>query len=1060
MLDPFAEDLPPSQNAMRLRSLYLSGLTLAACSWLAPGSLARPLQSNLVTTLPGEVVDLTLDADEKLLFCTDGGDVGRVEPDGAVTLLVDGTSGAFPTGLRAVHPTPGGAIAVIDAFGDIYHVPSAGGSPTLVYQDLFLINEPTDLVVDAGGVHAIPVQTISSGYRAVAWIDLAGSTSPADTRWSYYLIEHQPVSLAPDPQTGGLLLADAAGGGALRAMTTGQIPETSPVDAVTAPGVSVSALDGDLATEFDGSAWWVAGNRLYHHDRIAGLTTLIDTGAALRRGVAVAPSSPGSGSTTGHSVWFVEGAFPTELREIVDAEAPADVFADPMGTVPDRGEPILSYPGLNAQALTPEPGGTLLVGGDIWGASPNLRRIDPVTKTIDVVASDADGLSSRVEGIQTRRDGSIYVSTDLGDVFRVQEDPLQVTPVFVDGQNQLNAAKGLTVTRDGTIYQAERGGYNWGRVWRVDPGGALSVVTSTEDTRGAVADPFADRVLVSEWVSPGFGGRVAVLDEVDGELEPFGEFDGLNFSNGSIWGDGDLFVDCLGAVYTSCEDGFAVHRYDRQSGQRERIGAGYLNRPSGLAIAPSRPTTASDTGWSLYVSEWNNLWELPGLPAPAPHVLDRTAPPIGAPVGFVSPAFGAPRFAVLDPDGGAALVGTDSAHLLRLPLDGSPSTLLAGPSEGLSGDLVDAAPASNGDLYVANSEGVVFTLSAVGGWIATTTFDDAADDLENVRAIALLENGDLAVLDRPAATPQAGRLFVLSGGVLTDRARNARGEHVARCPLSGDLFTTQRGQTTEARGEVLRVDLSGAQALVGNVVPADLSSPRGYSVGDRAGAITFAGNGDFFVAAGAEGRIHHFDRSTAQSTPIAGSYTRPVDLFLASGSAGVAGIDGTSLFVLDGYALYEHGVEGLPVAPQAAPTGGGGGIDMAAGGLVDFGGTTPLIIQRAEAAGETYFVLPGFSGKGDGFPLALLGDGADPRILPLTADSLWFQFLLPPTFLHFQGVLDGSGLAPATAGIAIPSDPALESAGVFMDMQWIGIDLSAPNGTSFVGGTTQLFFGP
>lgn len=1038
-------------------------LTLAVAAALAaPGALppGSGAPSQIVNFLDGQVVDLSADVDGSLLYCTTAGDVGRLDAEGAATLLVDGSSGAFPFELRAVHPTPDGAVAVVDVVGDLYHVPALGGAPTLVYQDLYLINEPTDLVVDASGNHAVAVQTISTGYRAIAWIDVSGPGSPSDKLWSYYLVKHRPVALAHDPQTGGFLLADAAAAGSLLALTTGPSPETSPLDTVTGPGFSSAALDGDLATEADGSAWWVAGDDLYRHDRISGVTSLVESGGAPRRAVAIGPSSSASGSVTGYSVWLVEGSSPSALREVANAAPPAPVFAASMGTVPGRGLPVLVHVGLNAYCLSGERGGTLLIGGDQWDQLPQVRRFDPATGGVAIVANQDDGITFRIEGLTTLPDGAILGLTSEGRVHRIDEHPTVVSTVFDDPGDQLVMAKGFTRDRDGRLFIAERAAFGWGRVWEADGPGPPSVLAFTDDTRGALADVFTGDILVSEWVSAGFGGRVASVDVPGAQLETFGAFDTLNFANGSIWGDGELLLDCRGAVYTTCEDGFAVHRYDRYSGERVRVGAGYLNRPSGLAIAPSRPTTTSDTGWSLYVSEWTNLWELPGSPAPAPRALDRAAPPIGAPVGFVPPQYGDPRFAVADPDGGAALIGTDGGHLLRLPLDGSAATVLAGPADGLGGDLVAGAVDALGTLWVATADGVVSTLSAGTGWSASTFFTDPQDLLENVRALALRANGDLFVLDRPASTPAAGRVSVVAGDQVADIARTARGEGAAVCPLSGELFVSQRGAPGDGRGEVLRVAVTIDSVRAGHVLPSDLTTPRGYDVGQHAGPVAFDADGHLYLGAGDEGRVHRLDRVTGDTTVLAGGYDGPTGLFLAPGTPGVAGPQGTSLFVLDGHALYEHGVAGLPAPTQAAPSGGGGPIDLAAAGRVDFGATTPMSIDHPGAAGAFYFVLPGTSGKDTGFPLAALGKASDPRILPLDLDPLWFQYLLPPTFVNFQGTLDGSGQSPPTLGILVPADPALESAGVFVDLFWIAVDFFAPNGVSTIGGTTHLFLGP
>ncbi|QDU67799.1 hypothetical protein [Engelhardtia mirabilis] len=1038
---------------------HIAALTLTGALLAAPCGASPATQSQLATTVSGQVVDLIRDSDGRLLYCTTAGDVGRIEANGSVTLLVTAVSGAFPNPLRALHPTPDGQIAVIDQFGEIWHVPPGGGAPVLVYDNLYLINDPTDLIVDASGNHVAAVATISSGYRALAWVDVSGPEPPSAKLWSYYLVANQPLAIAPDPQTGGLLLADATAGGLLQALTTGTAPVASLIDGFTVPGIGSSSLDGDLATEVDGSAYWIAGPKLLHHDRFAGTTNLIETGSAPRRGLAIAPSSSGSGSSTGFSVWIAQGNGPTEIRELIDAGAPAPLFADSLGQVPSPGEHVLFHSGLNVFCMASEPDGSLLVGGDLWGSLAEVRRIDPATGTVNLVASDANGLDGRIEGLSVQPDSSILALTFLGRVRRIQENPLSVTKLFEDPGDQIVVAKGLAAARDGRSYLAERAGYAFGHIWEVENGSATVLATST-DSRGVVGDPFTNTLLASEWGSAGFGGRVAVVDETNGELDPFGIFDTLNFANGHTWGDGDLLVDCMGGVYTSCEDEFAVYRYDRFTGAKVRVGSGYLNRPAGMALAPSRPGTPSDTGWSLYVTEWNNLWEIPHMPAPAPSVLDRDAPVVGAPVGFLPPQYGAARFALADPAGAAAIVGTDAAHLLRLPLDGSPATILAGPAEGLVGDLVAGVARASGELYIANAEGIVFSIGAGSGWQATVAYSDTGDQIHDLRGLALRDTGDMVILDRSPMAPAAARIGIVSGGSITDWARSAGGESLAISPLSGDLYVSQQGKPGEVRGELLRVTLDTVLARAGHVLPSDLGSPRGYSVGDGEGELCFTTDGILFVLEGDTGRVQRFDTVLGDSAVFAGGYAHPTGLFLAPGTPGVAGPQGTSLFVLDGYALYEHGVSGLPVPAQSRPTGGGSAIDMNIAGLVDFGGFTPFGIDHPAAAGQTYFVLPGFSGKGDGFPLAVFGDTADPRILPLSLDPLWFQFLLPPTFVDFQGVLDGAGKSPPSAGLSIPADPGLQSAGIFMDMFWITIDFSSPNGVTSIGGTTQLFFGP
>ena len=98
----------------------------------------------------------------------------------------------------------------------------------------------------------------------------------------------------------------------------------------------------------------------------------------------------------------------------------------------------------------------------------------------------------------------------------------------------------------------------------------------------------------------------------------------MNYTNDFVWGDGDLCVDANGSIYTVSEDDWSLIRYDPGRTASCASARGYLNHPSGLAIAPSTAGSGSTTGWSLYISEFDILWEKPSVPAPASTLVDAS----------------------------------------------------------------------------------------------------------------------------------------------------------------------------------------------------------------------------------------------------------------------------------------------------------------------------------------------------------------------------------------------------------------------------------------------------
>jgi len=678
------------------------------------------VQADVLLAIPGMVRDLARDEAGRILYCTGEGRVGRIDPGGSGqggsghTLLATAQSAPFPNELRAVAATPGGDIAVLDAQGDIRVL--VGGVPpaVLTYGDLFMIRDATDLIVDARGNYLVASSSPSSGQRAINWIQADGA------RWGYYLVKHQPVQLAHDPWTGGILMADEAGGGNLMLVEPGDGFRTvSAVDVTTHPGLGAAQDDGDMAVDSSGNVYWIAGGTVYERHRASQTTSVRASGLGQLRGVVIARSSGRIPGSRPYSLYVAEGDGPTLLREIPNVGAPGEVRADDQGVVPGRGLPVNVSFGFQAFELTSDNAGNLLVGGSLYRSSFFVKRITlGATPTISTLATNASGLTGTIEGLCVAPDDTIFALTREGSIFRITEGPLSVTKVFSDPFGQIGAGKDLSLDLNGSLYVATRDSWAFGKLLRVS-GGSATLLTTTVESRGLAASP-GGGLLFSQWNGPGFNGTVDRYRFDDGTTETLPGFEGINFTNDSVWGDGDLCVDVNGSVYTVSEDDWSLVRYSASREGFVRIGSGYLNHPSGLAIAPSTPGVQSATGWSLYVAEFDHLWERPGVPAPASTLVDSS-------LGFSAerslacaphPRFGRPL--VLAPlprtslPGVGGLIGTAGGWVLAF--DGRTGAVrpVAGPDDGLRGRIVALTPRPGGRILALNEDGELFDLSTHG----------------------------------------------------------------------------------------------------------------------------------------------------------------------------------------------------------------------------------------------------------------------------------------------------------------------------------------------------------
>ena len=847
---------------LRTALFRTAGLALTLLVVLSPPShgqvAARPLgplvkspdSPATLALVDGTVVDLTVDAEGALLYCTTERDVGRVTLWGQVTVLADAASGPFPADLHAVAMTPTGDVAVLDAVGDIHHLAGDSAPATLVYDDLYIIlGEPTDLLIDAAGNHVVASRTPTPGIRSLAWI------SPDGNHWAYYLVKHAPLGLAFDAATGDLLMSDADAGGALRLVDVDDPGHgTSALDVATQPGFSVAAHDGDLVVDAAGDAWFLAQGGLYRHDRSSGVTTLVHTGLGDVRGLTLSRSSGQVPSASGFSLYVAKGSSPTRIVEFGDAPAASTVSPPDMGAVPGPGV-LRHVMGPNVFELAVDNEGHLLAGGDKWDTNFRIVRVELPSFAETDVATMADGLTGRIEGICVAVDDTIFALGSNGAVHEIVEGaPPTVTTVFSDPLDQVVVGKDLVLDQDGSFFIADRAGWDVGQVERVDPLGVLTAFAPTFESRGLLADPFTGQVLVTEWNDSGFAGTVGRMDTTTGVITQLPGFIGMNYSNHHSWGDGDLVMDVEGGVYTVAEDEFALLRYDPATQSVARIGSGYKDHPTGVVIAQSSNPAPGETGWSVYVSEFRNLWEIADVPAPASALLQLNAPPVGNLVGSLPGNAGEARALLHDPARNRFLVSMSGGQLLAIdPTRSKIASRVAGPADGLDGDLVTLARGPLGLVLLANRDGHVWRFDQ---GVPTLLFDDPFDEVHHLRGLQT---------QKPRLNSPGGEVYLLSGPEFAST-------------LNIHRMAGRRG--IEDGGTI--EDTWTLRSLYGTLAP----RPPGFA----------------YVAIDADGVVRQHDLRTGTEHALGGHYTRPVAVTVAPSTAGRAG---TSAFVLDAFALYE-----------------------------------------------------------------------------------------------------------------------------------------------------------
>jgi hypothetical protein len=1028
-------------------------------AWLGAALLGAGLPAaqglTTLTNVPGRVVDLCTEqgAGTSFLYCTSEGEIGRLSTGGVRTVLATAASGPFPHALRALAEQPNGALAVLDVEGSIRSVPSAGGGAALVYSDLYMIQDATDLVVDAHGTFLIASRTPSTGVRALNYVSSDGA------RWAYYRVAEQPLALCADPLGPGVIYSDAGGVGALRRIDTQSAAhESALLEPLANPGWSAPGLDGDIAASSNGDLWYVAGASLRHHASASGTSSVVATAAAALRGVCVAASSGLVASATGWSAYVAEGEAPSLIREYPGVSAPANAQAPALGSVPDRGQQLLFFAGLNVYELATDANGALLVGGDLWGANAQVRRIQLPSLASTTLASSAQGLYDRVEGLALDAAGRIHVQASSGVLQRLDEAPFALTTLYGDPLNQLQTVKDLLLTRAGTALIAERSGFGSGAIYALPAGaGAITPLVATNESRGIAADPFGARALVAQWNGTAFVGTVDALELAPVALTPLAGFGGINYSNAASWADGDVVADAYGDLYTCSEDDWSVVRYERASGRQVRIGSGYLNHPAGLAIAASSGQTPSNSGWSLYVAEWNFLWEIGNVPAPAPRLVDPAAVPAGRCAGFAPPGDGVLRALCAAADGTALYVSTSAGRVLRFdPLTRLHSEV-AGPASGLSGDLVSICARPNGALVVAARDGRVYELAAAPSYAVALLHDDTANLLGEVRGACVDAQGRIVLVERPPGA-HAARVLRVEAGVPQLLVHSARGLRPVLDPLNGELWVSEQGASSAGpyadAGEFLRIDAAAVPARAGHHGEFQYATT---AHGDLDGGFAFDATGDVYVAEGQSGRVWRVRRDGGARTLIGGNYDAPRGVALAAGTPGIAGPLGTSAYVLDGFALYEHGIAGsaAPLVPQGSTA----DLEFSLQGVCAPGAALPFAIAHPSDAGRVYVILPTLAGKLPGLPLAALGDPGDPRLLPFNFDVLAQSIGKPALLPGTIGVLDGLGRADPSAALLLPPSPALLGLDAWLDCVWIALDPNAQNGVATVGATAQLYLG-
>jgi len=593
------------------------------------GGGSQDARDDIVTVIDGTVLDFAVRASGDLVYCTDEGEVGTIPIGQGGASQVLAPIGTFINQTpRAVAATPGDDVAVLCSVGDIF-VMNGGTLPAnLVYDDVYMVLDPTDMICDDAGNFILASSSPSNGQRAVNWISADGS------RWAYYFVRHQlhmPVQLAYDPVTTSIVFSDETGGGSIHRVLPGD--KTRPIvgfNTTTQPGVESDLDDGDIVFKQAGDYYWATGNRVYLHERATGQTTLFREFDGTVTAIALAGSSghiPTSTPTpSGFSLYVASVGVRTVVYEFPEHGFPGPRVASNQGWVPGRGFNTGITPDFQVFEMAADNDGHLLIGGALFSTTFHLQRVELPSKNVSVIADDTMGILGIIEGLVAGMDGTIYLLTREGEIQAITENPFTITTLFSDPGDQINAAKDLGIGVDGRFYIAERAGWGLGGIVEVDPMNGFSstrIITMSE-SRGIAPNP-AGGIYATEWNGTGFEGGVVSIDlGSNSYFDPPG-FRHINYTNGPVWGDGDILVDATGAIYTVSEDDWSLARYIPGQLNIERIGSDYVNHISGLVIAPSSDGVTSSTGWSLYVSEWNRISERPESPGPGPTFIDNSA---------------------------------------------------------------------------------------------------------------------------------------------------------------------------------------------------------------------------------------------------------------------------------------------------------------------------------------------------------------------------------------------------------------------------------------------------
>jgi hypothetical protein len=406
------------------------------------------------------------------------------------------------------------------------------------------------------------------------------------------------------------------------------------------------------------------------------------------------------------------------------------------GDPPGKGRPVPVSFGCQCLDITLDQGGRLLLGGTTFVSGEFLKKITTFgTPSIVTVATSADGLLGPVEGVVLAPDHSIYTLAHNGTIQHVTTSPLAVATVFTDPTNVVVAGKDLAMDVDGSFYIASRDTSDLGRILKV-AGGSATQLLVTEETRGLAARPQGG-MYFSQWRFHGFAGTVELLRFNGPDVDSLPGFAALNFSNDDARGDGELVVDVDGNVYTISEDDWSLVRYHADLGGIERIGGGYLGHPAGLAIALSTAGSGSATGWSLYVAESLNLWEHPGCPPPASPWVDAS---LALEVerthaGTPHPRYGKPSALAPAPHPDGLLIATEGGWLFTLDTRTGEIQPVAGPEQGLRGDLVAIGTTPDGRrTLVVNTAGEAFEFFGTRPRALTSSPESTAALLARVQA--------------------------------------------------------------------------------------------------------------------------------------------------------------------------------------------------------------------------------------------------------------------------------------------------------------------------------------